>query len=60
MGVGLEGCFPNGDERQSYLVDAELRDENRGSKGSIWWRWAEKMYGSPLLKRIVVRGGPKM
>jgi hypothetical protein len=45
-------------ERQSYLADVELRDENRDSGGSIWWRWAEKMSGSPSSKRIVVGVGP--
>jgi hypothetical protein len=33
-----------------YLVDVELRDENKDSGGSNWWRWAEKMFGLPCQK----------
>jgi hypothetical protein len=47
------------DERQSYLAYTKLRDENRSSKGSIWRRWDEEMFGSPLSKRIVVWGRPE-
>jgi hypothetical protein len=53
----LEVASQMTDERQSYLADAELRDENMDSRGSIWWRWDEKMSGSPSSKRIVVWGG---
>jgi hypothetical protein len=45
------------DERQSYLVDVELRDENRDLGGSNWWRWVENMSSCLLLKIIVGHSG---
>lgn len=46
------------DEKRVYLVKAESSKENWVSDGRILRRVEEKMSGSPLSNRKVVRGAP--
>jgi hypothetical protein len=46
------------DEKQVYLVDVKSSKDHWVLEDIIWWRWVEKVSGSPSSNLKVVQGGP--